>query len=312
MSDYFVRKLSERDSQGNLIKFTITTTLEEIETYLYVLKTQLTKNEAEFTVLEDNCYELISRLPLPVYYYDSSFIIRARPNFYGEVFTKTSQIGYNPLTDQIELGRFNLKGESVFYGAIPISSHSLDGVMTSICETYKDLFNREADFIRLYLTIGRWQVVKPIPLVLLTFWDKLWNNEQVKNINPVFINHLELSCSEIDQKKCQLFYQFISEKAGRLSDNNNNYLLTTAFYHALKRYYGNETGILYSSSMTENQGLSVALSKEIIDSDFLKLDLVVMYKCERNPADSKKYFVGPCSQASSIDDEGNFRLLGIC
>lgn len=292
-------------------KFSISRSIEDISKEIKLLEDQLNKKEADFYILEDICFNLISILPIPVFNYSESFILRARPNYNGEIFTRTSQLSYNPTQSEIELGRFNLKGEPVFYGAIPIASKENHGALTAITESYKDLFNKQADFRFIYLTIGRWQVDKPIPLIVLTFWEKLNHSFHIKNLNPAFIEQLSKVFSKEDKKKCELLYNYISEKAGRFSDTTNNYLLTTAFYHAIRRKYGNKVGILYSSVMTENKGLNVALSKEIVDEKFIHLDFVVMYKCLRNPSNSKAYNIIPCSKSASIDYNGEFKILGI-
>ena len=187
-----------------------------------------------------------------------------------------------------------------------------DGALTTICESYKDLFDDNSQMTYQYLTIGKWAVIKPIPLILLTFYDIAWTNSaSIQNINPMYAEFIGLSCNEEDNKKCQLFYNYFSECAGKKNDTENNYLLTTAFYHALQKYYGKEIGILYSSSSTSNYGLNIVLTKDIIDANYLKLEHVVMFKCQRHPSNFKVFNIYPCSQGSDVDENGDFKLLGI-
>ncbi|MBC7721362.1 MAG: hypothetical protein H7068_05015 [Pedobacter sp.] len=304
--------LNDRVKNNQTLSLIINTPLSQIIDLIDSLSNEIKKPDVNFNVLKSYCIDLISRLPLPLHYLQDTFILRSRPNYDGEVFSQTSQVSYNPIADKIVLNRFNLKGDSVFYGAPPITSDNANGALTTICESIKELFNGDYSLREQYLTIGKWNIIKPIPLVLLTFYDFAFDkSEHVRNINPAFAEFIGLSCSEEDTKKCKLFFNFFSEFAGRRVDTENNYKLTTAFFYALKEFYGDELGILYSSSMTENTGLNIVLSKEILDSDYLQLEMTIMYKCIRDPANLKIYKVFPCSNEAKVDGDGRFRLLGI-
>ena len=253
MKNYDFFRVDERIKDGKELRAIINTPLSEIENLINILKQEVNKSEAIFSVLKETCLELISRLPLPIHIYDNSFILRSRPNYNGEVFKNISDLSYNPYPSMVNLGRFNLKEESVFYGAVPISSDKANGALTTICESFKNLFDSNSKINYQYLTIGKWNVLKPINLVVLTFYDEAWKRSQhIQNINPLYTEFIGLSCNEEDNIKCQLFYKYFSECAGKIVDTDNNYLLTTAFYHALQDYYGSDIGILYSSSITDN------------------------------------------------------------
>lgn len=312
MKGYNILKVVERVKDGEELNLKINTSFEEIENTVNALKAEIEKPVADFLFLKQTCLHLISRLPLPIFTYGDTFILRCRPNYNGEVYSKIAEINYNPNQDQINLNRFNLKGEPAFYGAPPISSDKANGALTTICESFKELFEENSNLNYQYLTIGKWNVVKPINLIMLTFYDAAWKkSSHIQNINPVFTNYLGLSCNEEDNKKCQLFFGFFSEFAGKRFDTENHYLLTTAFFHALKEQYGKEIGILYSSAGTENYGLNIVLSKEILDNNYLELNHVIMYKIERNPSNRKDFRIYPCSIGSDVNAKGEYRLTGI-
>ncbi|MEO6638904.1 MAG: hypothetical protein ABIN25_11535 [Ginsengibacter sp.] len=160
MKNYQVIKINERIKNKEELRININSAMEEIDSLLNSLKAEVGKEEADF-FLKEICYELIFRLPLPVNYFEDTFILRGRPNYNGEIF-----------------------------------------------------------------------------------------------------------------KNAKL-------------------------------------GILYSSSMTDNTGLNIVLSKDIIDTQFLDLDAVMMYKGVRDPANSKKINFPKCSSLAKVDAHGNFSLRHI-
>lgn len=312
MRKFDILNIRDRIKNGKEFYFKINSTLDEINQLIDNLKQEVNKTEADFSILKTLCVNLISRLPLPVYFLENTFILRSRPNFKGEVFKNESELSYNPFAEKCRLNRFNLEGESAFYGAAPVTGEKSNGALTSICESYKELFDTNSKNASQYITIGKWIVLKQIPVVALTFYDvALQNSEHIKHINPVYNEFIQLTCNEDDNKKCKAFFSFFSEAAGRKADSSNNYLLTTAFYHAIQERYGKLVGIVYSSANTENSGLNIVLTKEILDAKFLKLDHVVMYKCQRNPSDFKDISIFPCSAGSDVTESGEYKLLGI-
>ena len=122
MKNYKILKLDERVKGKEELRITINTPLPQVENLINSLKEEVEKDKAEFEVLKNICFDLISRLPLPIHQFDNAFILRSRPNFNGEVFSRTTEISYNQNIDKIKLNRFNLKGEPAFYGAAPVSA----------------------------------------------------------------------------------------------------------------------------------------------------------------------------------------------
>lgn len=296
----------------NQVQIEINASITDIEGCLDSLTNELSQPVANFEVLKKICFRIISTVPLPVYSFEKSFILRARPNFNGEVFKNKSEISYNPCKEKVKPSRFNLQGEPVFYGAMALKSENADGALTTICESFKDLFDSNYKIKEQYLTIGRWQIMKPISLILFTFFPNAeQKNSYLHRINPFYREFINSACSESDYQKCQIVYNYISEQAARKVDSQNNYLFTTAFFHTLKEFYGNEIGIMYSSSMTDNNGISLVLSKEVVDNNYLLLDFVAMYKCRRNPSNPREFRIYPCSREAIPDEGGNFHLSGI-
>jgi hypothetical protein len=310
-NNFEIFTLNQLAKDGKELKMKVNSSVETINSLIFSLKKEVEKETLSFRFLEDTCYDLISRLPLPIHLYEKTFVLRARTNE-AKLFTKQSEISYNSEKPYlIELQRFNLDKEQVFYSAAPIDGGNANGAVTTIAESFKEIFDEKSNWQHKALTIGRWIVQKPIKLIALAFYDEaLRKSIPMQNIIPYFQMFLDAVFDNEDQMKCRLFYSYFSECAGKVNDARNNYLLTTAFYHAVRRYYGEDTGILYSSATTENHGINIVLSKEIVDTFYLKLDTVVVYELLKNPLANHHIFGVP-TMHSKVDANGNFELQKI-
>lgn len=198
-------------SDDNVTRVRINSSLKDIKQFLVILKKEILKKKSDLKILMEVTNELVFRLPIPIRTLEETFVLRCRPNFNGEIFSKRAEISYNPNEEICKLGRFNLDGESVFYGAIADSSKNSNSALTSICESYKYLLDTNNDTKYQYLTIGKWDVIKPIRVAVLTFFGEAEiKSDSIQNINPLFLNILSNLCSKTDQEKCTLFYNFFS------------------------------------------------------------------------------------------------------
>ena len=311
MHNYTVIQIDHPSKKNKVECQKISISKKSIEGVLELLKRESERKFPYFPKLRAAWYYLIYHLPMPIQYLDDSFILRARPNSPTEIFSHRDEINYNKsCPERCMPGRFNMKGEAVFYGAIPLSSQQNNGALTTILESYKNLISDENDEMSQYLTIGRWMIRKKIPLIVMTFFEEAFIKcDSVKSINPIYIEFLSKMYSDEDTGKLKIFHQFISEAAGKKTDSENHYLLTTSFFHAVRHFNGDDIGLLYSSSSTENSGLNVVLPPAMIDDDYLDLDLVTMYKCQRWADDRTQFSLFPCANKAAVDAKGFFKLV---
>jgi hypothetical protein len=105
-----------------------------------------------------------------------------------------------------------------------------------------------------------------------------------------------------------LLYRYLSQKAGSIKKDDTDYWITTAFKHAVSIYYGQAiVGTLYSSAMSENNCLNVALDKQVVDEGFLKMHGAIVYKVSNHPYLPERSLY-PCSHYAKVDSYGNFNL----
>lgn len=175
----------------------------------------------------------------------------------------------------------------------------------------RELFDRNSQENLSYFTVSKWNVAKPFNAILLTQSTAAnQQNTTARWINDLYDGFLRQACTNQDNAKCQEFYHFLSERVGRKLDNENDYLLTTAFYHAVRAYYGDNVAIVYSSSMTDNCGLNIVLSSALVDYGHLAFDGCIMYNCQRDSSHFNRYSLAPCSEYWQADDQGIIRRFG--
>lgn len=139
--------------------------LGKVESYI-----SNTPNAGEFTKIANLFLFLIQNLPLVIVELEAKGLIRARPNRSDEIFSEEWQISYNSRdTEYIDLGRFNRKHESVFYGAIPTENEKVSMLLTGTLESCKEIFDKTNNAPFHDLTVGLWEVEKKFWVINLCF-----------------------------------------------------------------------------------------------------------------------------------------------
>lgn len=100
----------------------------------------------------------------------------------------------------------------------------------------------------------------------------------------------------------------MSEKAANKIETTEGYLITNAYKKAVEIYYGKAVrGLVYSSGMSENNGLNVAISKDLIDNGDIRFHGATVYKIKSHPYKLSKT-IFPCTNYAIADEYGNFKL----
>lgn len=114
----------------------ITTSYEEIHRRLQSIDKMSKSLNVYFDDLVNQCYDLVCRLPLPLIDIDVDCVVRCRPNYEadGKVYSKVSDLSYNPNVSLIGIGRFNVEREPIFYASLPSESVNGSTSLTAILE----------------------------------------------------------------------------------------------------------------------------------------------------------------------------------
>ncbi|RZK13486.1 MAG: hypothetical protein EOO43_17855 [Flavobacterium sp.] len=225
-------------------------------------------------------------------------VVRGRPNYNNEIFSKQSDISYNSeCRNRIEFGRFNQKGEPLFYASLPTEKKTIDYVLSCALECCKELTfgnNNSQD-----ITIGGWTINQPFPVLNLCFdTAHLHENATLAKEMQKYIDTIDECFSFEAAKFIKNFLYYFSELSGSAASSDYHYFSTTALFHAIRYYYYDivkepKFGLIYPGAMSEKKGLNIVLTCDAVNR-FLSLDKVVMYRYYLLSG-TKTYIAAPCS-----------------
>ncbi len=268
--------------QKNIIANLAAISLPELNRLLTELNDRTKFGDIAFEELVDICYKIVCRVPVLVVEVNVPYIVRCRPNENLQLFKNVSELSYNPFEDKIDYGRFNLKREPIFYAVTPSKpKNKFPEELATIFETCKDL--KKQDIVlsaNRYVTVSYWTVTKSFFAVVLSLYDDAINkNLTLEHMHNFFENVFENKFTPESRQIISTLYTYLSSKASCIKESNNDYLITTAFRHALEKYYGQEVkAIIYAGADSDNHCINIALTKNSVDEKYIKFDRAIMYE----------------------------------
>lgn len=198
----------------------------------------------------------------------------------------------------------------MFYGAVP-SSEQGRLIATITLECCKEIVNDQNISREQYFTFGKWNVKEFFPVLNLCFHKTtLQINPGLNKIVTDYLDRVQQNLSTVSVNFLKEYWYFFSDLACQKHATDQQYFITTAFITAIKLYYGDIfNGIIYPSSMTEMEGLNIVLTPQAVDK-FLELKEAFMYKCIRDPKNSKSFNGCECSSIAEVKD-GKFSIARI-
>ncbi len=249
------------------------------------------------------CHNLLSKLPLSCIEIDVPFIIRGRPNPEGLLFSKNSEISYHSKDlHLIKAGRFNLEQEPMFYGTIRNEKDQNLWTLGIIRECCKPYFDHDSCESTKYITLGKFYLKKKFYVINLCFDVKLLN------ANPKLYESVKEQIADI-RKNYTIsaanliidFWYFLSELASSKFKTENDYFITNVFWHALMDYEKTIAGLLYPSTLINNEGLNIVLRPQIVDK-FLELNSVFMVEMKKNEDFPNNTFVSQYGKEVNVNN----------
>jgi hypothetical protein len=207
-------------------------------------------------------------IPVPLYEYKPYRLIRYRRHNKGEEFFNYShELSYRTdILDIHNFGRANEPGQGMFY------CNDNKNQETGIAEAVS-IFRGNKDSKEEILTIGAWDLNKPLNLVLiLPIEQNFGKNSDFDKIKEYY-NRLENSKEFEDLKR---FNDFLAnEFTLDLEKHKSNYKITCAFTNYIREKFPEIDGIIYSSVKSEYNGTNIVLWPEVVNE---KLDFVAARK----------------------------------
>lgn len=260
-----------------------------------------------------NFISIVKFVPLMAVVIDIPQVVRGQKNTKNEpVFSDQRRISYNSSRmDLIEFGRFNRKGEPLFYASLPTETINIDYVLSCALECCKEISAEIRNYKFQDITVGGWLVKEPFPVINLCFDDEHLNENP--SLQTEVHNYLGViaECFSTDASKfIKSFLYYFSELSGTPADSDFHYFAPTALFCAIRYYYGEiveepKFGLIYPGAMSDKKGLNIVMTCEAVDR-FLKLDKVVMYRYCPVYSGRTDCLAEPCSDLVRPDDWGKF------
>lgn len=290
--------------QKNIVANLAAISLEELNCLLTELDDKTKFGHIGFEELVEICYKIVCRVPVLAVEVDVPYIVRCRPNDNLQVFKNALDLSYNPFEEKIDYGRFNLKREPIFYAVTPSKpKNKFPEEFATILETCKDLKKQDNVISsNRYVTLSYWTIAKPFFAVILSLYDDGINkNFTLENMHNFFESVFEDKFTPESKQIISTLYRFLSSKASCIKESNNDYLITTAFRHALGKYYGQEVkAIIYSGADSDNHCINIALTKNTVDEEYIKFDRAIMYEIRQTKE------IKPFSEFAFSNSDGYF------
>lgn len=282
--------------------------IEVLESKLANIRHLLTLevDDARFNEAINDFHFIIDKIPLMVTFIEPTYIVRARPNYNGEIFEFEHQISYNSTnTDVIQAGRFNRPKEGLFYGGLRVDNPETDYVLACSLESCKELIHPDTPPSVQDMTVGRWTVGERFPVVNFCFnGAHLSGNQVLQTATSGYLKEMGSYFNSRATAFVKDLMFFVSDLSCTAQPGNGYYILNALFY-AILYYYENTYGVLpagviYPSAMSESKGLNIVMLPPAVDY-YLKLDKVVMYRFFL-VKDDKQYVSYPCSDLVDVID----------
>ncbi|GAA4327927.1 hypothetical protein [Flaviaesturariibacter amylovorans] len=306
MGEYRTVDFEELMNGGELV---LNTPKEEIKDILRRIDWE-TESE-NFPQLVFLFVELMKCFPMPRTEFTTGHFVRARRNRFKEgkleIFNQKTEVSFNRTPSG--WGRFNSDAETVFYCSCPISDDpSATASFTANLEVCKEIIDHDDDTAEFNMTISMWEIRKPIILVPLVYHDAAEAN------SPFFRRSNEYSRNVIlrsmNPESAELFggfLRYLSEKAAHRKPSRKDYMVTTAFYHALRVVYNDDVSLLYSSVQTGHRGTCVVMPNHLVEKGHVELSQVIMYQMKKD--NRTKVIDGqPISDYIHVGSDGSFEI----
>lgn len=214
---------------------------------------------------------------IAVTYHRGKCVMRARPNYDDERFSKKSQLSYKPQEFNKTYQRASTPNKTMFYAtAIPdkIELGELDNMrIIGVAETIPLLRDKQKSGY-LKISFGKWHVHDNINLLAIIHKDTYYHESNFTKELVDAYNHFSQNVpKEIVEKSLKTQTYLAEEFAKKEIRGDFDYMISSIFTeYAIKQGYD---GVIYPSVRVDGKGFNIAITPESSE----KLGLYVAGEC---------------------------------
>jgi hypothetical protein len=219
--------------------------------------------------------------------HSDKIILRGRPNYNNEHFSKISDISYKPPEFNKKYQRASTPQTTMFYGGV-ISENIKPGELEisriiGLFETLPFIRDPESEGEQI-ITYSKWRVVKDIPLLSIVHHkDFARENSYAKEQRENFEKFLAKHPKEVGEKT-RLVVDFLANEFAKENTPNDYDYLISAVYAEMATKHG-LAGVFYPSVRTGGEGFNVAIHPNFVDGGYLVPEAIgecVIYKRKKH------------------------------
>lgn len=219
-------------------------------------------------------------------------VYRARNHDPRELFLRKDQVSYPPSPCMVKTGRANMRGNQVFYGAVPVKEMKCPWIvaMKEVSEVRNGWIPPTQTF-----TVSRWKPRRTVPIVSFVPSELLASGmDSAKAVHERSVALIE-AMNEPHRSRARDLYDVLHNEFTKDVDEVDGYWISAVFSSLI---YTKCNGISYPSRRAEYKGFNVAIPKEKWDENF---DLLQCILFQQHTAGSRTLVV-PYRMTTSIEE----------
>lgn len=228
-------------------------------------------------------------------------IFRTRSHDTNDFFKTISDISITPNQYVKGFARCNRPFQSKFYCS--------ENRPTSFMELVDNWAESKNFGEKVYVTVGRWLLKKPLTTIIVTTPDKANRISEFDIYHGSAIDKFIGNCEPNIREAMTILYRYLFEKFRKPAKNDlKTYIITTAYCNlALSHSDGQANGIYYPSVPFAGQGVNFAINSDFATFDNLDLTHIIRNEMSITENENKKqsFTETAISQATKFDTEYN-------
>lgn len=223
---------------------------------------------------------------LPVLLYDvpaETTIFRTRTHETNNFFKTVGDISITPNQFVKGFARCNRPFQSKFYCS--------ENRPTSYMELVENWAENKNFGEKVYVTIGKWLLKKPLTTIIVTTPDKENRISDFDICHGIAMDTFIGNCEPEIKEATTILYRYLFDKFRKSAKHDpKTYIITTAYCNlALSHAVGQANGIYYPSVPFVGQGVNFAINSDFATSDNLELTHIIRNEMSITENEDKKH-----------------------